>query len=123
MRANEFVTEAKVGRLSKTKQFATVGLHKFRDESFADRFYELERVMRAAAATDGTFVPNIDQESWAGRHNIAVPYTAAEANMLKKAYQATGSWHRDLNHNDLRSQEIPSTNKISPVKAFGGYPR
>lgn len=123
MRANEFVAESKVGRISKTKQFATVGLHKFRDETFQDRFYELERVMRAAAMTDGTFVPDLDAESWAGRHDIAAPYTKVEADKMKAAYKATGSAHKDLNNGDLRSQEIPSTNKTSPIQAFKGYPR
>jgi hypothetical protein len=29
----------------------------------------------------------------------------------------------DLNKGDLRSQEIPSTSTVSPVKGFKGYPR
>jgi hypothetical protein len=79
--------------------------------------------MMAVASTDGTFVPDIDQESWAGRHDVAAPYTKQEADMLKQAYKATGSWHQDLNDGDLESGEVPSTNKTSPVIAFQGYPR
>lgn len=123
MRAREFIIERQVGKLSKRQRFGTVGLNKFRDDNFADRIYELNRVMMAVASTDGTFVPEIDGESWAGRHDIAAPYTKQEQEMLKKAYEATGSRHHDLNHGDLDSDEIPTVNKRSPMVGFKGYPR
>jgi hypothetical protein len=123
VRAREFVAEAKVGPVGKRRRAATRGLHKFRDEQFADRIYELNRVMMAAASTDGTFVPDLDGESWAGRHDVAAPYTKEESEMLKRAYEATGAWHRDLNGGDMESGEVPSTNKNSPVVAFKGYSR
>ena len=75
MRAREFVIEDTVGKISKRNQDATVGLNKFRDAKFADRVYELNRVMMAVAVTDGTFVPELDGESWSGRNNVAAPYT------------------------------------------------
>lgn len=123
MRANEFINEDKVGKLSKRKQQSTVGLNKFRDEQLSDRVYELNRIMMAVASTDGTFVPETDGESWAGRYNIATPYTQAEQDMLTKAYQAVGSSHKDLNNGDLRSQELPGGNTKSLVKPFKGYKR
>jgi hypothetical protein len=121
MRANEFISEDAVGKISKRNQNATVGLNKFRDPQFADRVYELNRIMMAVASTDGTNVPEIDSESWSGRNNIAAPYTKEEQAMLKKAYQAVGSHHEDLNHGDLDSEEHPAVNTTSPVKAFKGY--
>lgn len=121
MRADEFLNENKVGKISKRKQIATRGLHKFRDQEFADRIYELNRIMMAAASTDGTFVPDMNHESWAGRHDIAAPYTKEEANMLKVAYKVNGSHFEDLNDGDLRSQELPDTNTQSTVKPFKGY--
>lgn len=127
MRANEFITESKaekrVGKIGHRKQDSTKGLHKFRDENLADRVYELNRIMMAVATTDGTFVPDIDGESWAGRYNIATPYTQAEHNMLLKAYQAAGSDYTDINKGDLRSMELASTNKQSIVQPFKGYPK
>ena len=126
VRACEFISEGNsVGTIGKRRRFATVGLNKFRDANFADRTYEFNRVGMAAAATDGTFVPDIDGESWAGRYNIATPYTRQEQDILNQAYKAVGSWHKDLNSDDLRSQEIPGNiiNKTSPVKAFKGYRR
>lgn len=123
MRATEFVTEDTVGKMSKRQNQATVGLNKFRDNKFADRVYELNRVMMAAASTDGTFVPEIDGESWAGRHNVAAAYTQQDQQKLNMAYKAIGSTYVDINHGDLRSQEHPAVHVTSPVKAFAGYPR
>lgn len=121
MRAQEFIAEQKVGDISTRQRFATVGLNKFRDAQFADRVYELNRVMMAVAQTDGTIVPEIDGESWAGRHNVAAPYTDVEQKMLEKAYQAVGSKHYDLNNGDLKSEEHPAVNTTSPMQAFKGY--
>lgn len=122
MRANEFILEDKQGKISKRLQFATRGLNKFRDQQFADRVYELNRVMMAAASNDGEeFVNELDAESWSGRNNVAAPYTEVEQKMLKKAYQAVGSKHWDLNSGDMDSEEHPAVNTTSPVKAFGGY--
>jgi len=121
MRATEFISENKIGKMRKKHRYATRGLHKFRDESYADRIYELNRIMMAAASTDGTFMPEMDGESWAGRHDIAAPYTQEEANMLKMAYKVNGTYHKDLNKGDLRSQEVPDTNTSSIVKPFKGY--
>ena len=123
MRALEFIAENGAGKISKRNQNATVGLHKFRDKNLADRVYELNRIMMATAATDGTFVPTIDNESWAGRYDIAAPYTKEEHNMLLMAYKAAGSNFKDINKGDLRSQEHPGVNITSPVQAFRGYPR
>ena len=123
MRATEFIAEDKVGKMGKRLNQATVGMNKFRDAQFADRVYELNRIMMAVASTDGTFVPELDSESWAGRNNIAAPYTPEEQDMMKMAYKAVGSHHEDLNKGDLRSQEHPAVNTASPVTAFAGYPR
>ena len=123
MRSREFVSEQKVGDIGKRKSVATVGLNKFRDKQYADRVYELNRVMMAVATTDGTNEATIDSESWAGRNNIAAPYTKIEQQMLEKAFKAVGSHHSDMNRGDLDSEELPSTNKKSPMQAFKGYPR
>ena len=123
MRAIEFVSEAKIGKIGNRKQMSTIGLHKFRDEDCADRTYELNRIMMAAAATDGTFVPDIDGESWSGRYNVAAPYTQEEQNMLMMAYKAAGSDFHDLNKGDLKSKELEGVNTQSTVKPFKGYKR
>jgi hypothetical protein len=122
MRAREFVTEEK-GQITKRQQSGTVGLHKFKDASRWSSNYKLNRMMMAAAATDGTFLPDIDEESWVGNHKTAHPYTKADEEKLKMAYQAVGASYEDLNRGDLESQEPPGGNAKSPIKAFKGYPR
>ena len=103
------------GPISKRFQQATVGLDKFRDHDLADRFYELNRVMMAAASANGKDPIDVDPESWIGRYNIAIPYTKEEQEMLKQAFKAVGSeWH-DLNNGDFSSKEVESTNKNSPI--------
>jgi hypothetical protein len=124
MRASEFIVETrKIGKISKRQQQATRGLAKFRDPGGYDRTYELNRIMMAAACTDGHLTPVLNAESWSGRYNTAHPYTDIEHEMMKKAFKAVGSDAQDLNKGDLSSQEMDSVNRTSPVTGFKGYPR
>ena len=122
MRAREFLAEKQEGKMRKTHQDATVGLHKFRDPGGYDRTYELNRVMMAAACADGTDAPiPMDMASWVGKYNTAQPFTKEEHKMLKQAFKAVGSETHDLNNGDLDSKENPAVNYTSPIKAFKGY--
>jgi hypothetical protein len=127
MRAKEFITEDNApGKLTKRQRYGSRGLHKFQDVDGRDRVYELNRVMMALAQANGESDHekiDLDSESWIGTSNMAVPYTEVESNMLKSAYKAVGSEWEDLNDGDLRSSELPSINKESPVEGFKGYPR
>lgn len=120
MRAKEFVTEMKKGKITKRQQHSTKGLHLFTDSNY-DRIYMLNRVMMAAAMGDGKSVPDLPGESWVAKHNSAHPYTKEEHDILLKAYKAAGVAYKDLNGGDLDSDELSSTNKQSPVKPFKGY--
>lgn len=122
MRAREFVAEQK-GKITKRQQFGTVGLHLFGDGARQNSTYTLNRLMMAAAATDGSVAPDLDQESWVGKAKTAHPYTQEEADILKMAYKAVGATYRDLNAGDLDSEEPPGGNDRSPIVAFRGYPR
>lgn len=122
MRAREFITE-RVGKLGKRRQWPTRGLHRFRDESGRDRFYELHRIMMAVAGSDGANPLNATEASWVGTFNTAFPYSQVEADMLKQAYKAVGSDFEDINNGDLDSEEVPGGNVTSPIKSFRGYPR
>lgn len=115
MKIKDIIVEGSPAKIPKRLQQSTVGLNLFRDAEFADRIYELNRVMMAAAMADGKNPLQIDHESWAGRHDIAAPYTKEEQQILQQAYKAVGSWHKDLNNGDLKSQELESTNKTSPI--------
>ena len=124
MRANEFISEAKVGKISKRQQQATRGLNIFskKIDSY-DRQYDLNRLMMAVASSDGINPIDMPAESWVGKHNTAHPYTKEEQAMLKMAYKAIGAKHTDLNNGDMDSEEMAEVNVKSPIQAFKGYPR
>jgi len=120
MRAKEFVSEQK-NKMSDHSRFATRGLHTFTDTNY-DRLYTLNRVMMAVASTDGSFVPDIEDQSWVAKQNTSHPYTKEEHDMLKMAYKAANvKTVKDLNHGDLDSEELKDTNKGSVLKPFKGY--
>jgi len=120
MRAKEFIIERQKGPINKRFHHASTGIHTFGRSNF-DNTYDLHRVMMAVAQTDGTKKPDIDEESWAAKHNTAHPYTYVEQQMLELAYDAAGIPFQDLNKGDLESKELPNTNKQSPIKPFKGF--
>lgn len=122
MRAQEFIVERN-GKLGARRQQSTRGLHVFKDNSGNNTTYVLNRIMMAVAATDGKTMPDIDSRSWAGTSAVAAPYSKEEHEMLKMAYQHVGADATDLNHGDLDSEELKSTNTQSPITSFKGYPR
>jgi hypothetical protein len=124
MRANEFVSESKMGKISKRQQQSTRGLNVFSKKIDAyDRIYDLNRLMMAVASSDGVNPIVMDAESWVGKHNTTHPYTPEEQAMLKLAYKAAGLQYKDLNKGDMDSEEMAEVNTVSPVKGFRGYPR
>jgi hypothetical protein len=123
MRAKEFIVEQKKrGKMTKRQKQATVGVDLFRDPDGYDRMYELNRMMMAVAMADGSgsLLP-VDAESWIGKDNSAQPYTKLEQDMMKQAAKSIGSKLKDSNHGNLRSMELDTTNKSSPVQAFKGF--
>ena len=121
MRATEFITE-RDWTIGKRKQEATVGLNVFYDAERANSDYVLNRVMMAVACADGSNKPiDMDAKSWVGKKRSAHPYTEIEQRMLKQAFKAAGATYTDLNHGDLKSQELPAVNTTSPMNPFKGY--
>jgi hypothetical protein len=115
MKIVEIIAEAKAGKLTKRQQQPTRGLNKFTDGDHWNSDYTLYRLGLAVAATDGKSVPETDKESWVGKWKITAPYSQVDQDMLEKAYQAVGADYTDINKGDMRSQELTSTNKTSPV--------
>ena len=115
MKIKDIIVETTVGKLSKRQQQPTRGLNKFTDGDHWNSDYTLYRLGLAVAETDGETMPTTDKESWVGKWKVTAPYSEAEQKMLKKAYQAVGADYEDVNHGDMRSQELESTNKSSPV--------
>jgi hypothetical protein len=120
MRAHEFIAEGSRGHITKRQQYGTVGLNTYTGNSGSTN-YTMNRIGLAVASTDGTFVPEIDSESWVGTAKTAHPYTKAEQDKLKMAYRAVGAKYDDVNRGDLESKEPPGGNTASPLKAFKGY--
>jgi hypothetical protein len=115
MKILELITERKAGKLSKRQQNSTRGLHLFSDAEKANSDYTFNRVGLAAAMCDGTNNPDVDYLSWLGKRKVTAPYTKVEADILKQAYKIAGADYTDLNHGDMNSTELPSTNTVSPV--------
>ena len=121
MRATEFITE-RDGTIGKRKQVATVGLNVFYDAERANSDYVLNRVMMAVACADGSNKPiDMDAKSWVGKQRSAHPYTEIEQRMLEQAFKAAGATYTDLNHGDLKSEELQEVNTTSPMNTFKGY--
>ena len=115
MRAREFVSEAK-GSMDKVAANATKGAVRFRDRDGIDRVYNLNQVMKAAGMADGrTTAPvSMDHESFAGKNNMAYPYTEEEHKMMKSAFATVGDTQSIELVRDHRSLEADDTQKKSP---------
>lgn len=116
MKVYEIINEAvKQGKMTKRQGQSTRGVHTFGDAERANSDYVQFRVGMAAAATDGKTMPDIDAKSWIGKKKAAFPYTKEEADILKMAYKAAGASYQDVNHGDMSSKELDTTQKTSPV--------
>ncbi len=119
MRIDEIIIENNIVKNSKKPfrdyEMAIPAAH--RVAGTADRHYDLNRVMMAVAVADGNVRPCIPSQSWAGRNNIATPYSKIESEMLKHAYSAVGvEWDDALKPNaNEKSLESEHVNKVSPV--------
>jgi len=121
MRAVEFITEVKSGKITKRQQYGTVGLHLYKPTNGSNSTYTLNRLMMALASVSDQDEIDIDAESWIGTRKSSHPYTDVEDKMLKNAYKAIGAEYEDLNNGDLASQEPPGGNTESPLVGFKGY--
>ncbi len=115
MRAKEFITEVTQKKITKRQAKSARGLNYYSDSERWNGDYVAYRLGMACAGTDGIIEPNIDAKSFIGKSKSTHPYTEQEQQMLKKAYKAIGASYKDPFHGDMRSQELDSTNNVSPV--------
>jgi hypothetical protein len=127
VRACEFISEDRKGKIPGGHDNSMPGAHIGRDNGGYDRTNWLNRVMMAAAMHDGKTkkpIPRdqMDPASWVEKYNTMHPYTKEEDNMIHGAMKTIGA---DAHHvvSDRRSMEHPETHRVSPVKGFKGYPR
>lgn len=115
MKIREIITETKKGKMTKRQQQPTKGVNVYRDAQRANTDYVGFKLGQAMAMTDGSFVPDIDAESWYGKQKTVQPYSKEEQEMFIKAAKAVGAKYKDLNKGDMKSKELDSTNTVSPV--------
>ena len=127
MRATEFISEDRKGKIPGGADNAMPGAHVVRDNGGYDRINHMNRMMMALAMHDGKSkkaIPRdqMDPASWVEKYNTAHPYTKEEDNMIHGAMKTIGAENIHA-VSDHRSRETPDTHKVSPVKGFAGYPR
>lgn len=115
MRAKEFITERKRAKMTKRQNQSTRGLNTYSDSERWNTDYVAYRLGMAVAGTDGQIEPELSASSWIGKSKSTHPYTQEEQEMLKRAYKAVGATYQDVNHGDMRSLELDTANKVSPV--------
>jgi len=125
MRAQEFVAEAKRGKIPGGHDSAMVGAHIARDPGGYDRANWLNRVMMATACHDGRSkdaVPSdrMDPASWVEKYNTLHAYTEEEHNMIHGAMKTIGAEKHEVVSN-TPSTEKSDTHRTSPVKGFRGF--
>ena len=116
MRASEFLNEGDKGKVPKRHNTAQPGAYKFRDNG-TDRTYHLNQIMKAVAMADGssTKALKMDDESFAGKNNLAYPYSELEHNMMQQAFNTVSPTQAKAMIKSRDSSELASVNKTSPV--------
>jgi hypothetical protein len=115
MKIREIISESKEGDMPGAAIPPNKGEWRFKGADGADRIYNLNRVMMAAAMSDGSGdAVDVDQASWVRTYNIARPYSEEEHNMMKAAFKSIDSKYEET-ESDHRSLEMGDTNKQSIV--------
>lgn len=115
MRAKEFIVEKKDGKMTKRQNQSTAGVHLYGDGEKISGDYTSYRLGMAVAGANGKDPIDMDSKSWVGKRKSAHPYTQEENDMLVQAYKVIGADYKDLNKGNMKSMELDTTNKTSPV--------
>ena len=115
MKVYDIITEVAQPKPTKRQSQSSKGMNIYGDKERADSTYVAFKLGQAMASTDGKTKPEIDAKSWYGKKKTVHPYTKEEQEMFVQAAKAVGADYEDLNHGDMRSLELDTTNKVSPV--------
>ena len=115
MKVYDVISEAASAKITKRQSQSSRGISTYSDAEKANSDYVAFKLGQAMAGTDGKTVPEIDAKSWHGKKKTVHPYTEVENEMFKKAAKAVGADYDDVNHGDMQSKEMDSTNTTSPV--------
>jgi hypothetical protein len=116
VRASEFINEGTKGSVPKRHHAAQPGAYKFRDNG-TDRTYHLNQIMKAVAMADGSSAKalKMDDESFAGKNNLAYPYSDVEHTMMQQAFNTVSPTQAKHMIKGRDSTELDIVNKTSPV--------
>jgi hypothetical protein len=109
------VAETQRASITKRQSQSSRGISTYGDTEKANADYVAFKLGQAMACTDGVTTPDIDGKSWFGKRKTVHPYTDVEQEMFLKAAKVVGADVQDVNHGDMRSLELDTTNKASPV--------
>lgn len=130
MRAWEFITEGRTGTITHDVGLALPGAFKIpalknQDPYLQYRFGVAIAGAKGAAQRAKDDVPDFDgKESVFGENEIIVSYDPEAPVWIRDALAAMGMPASDAKQiGTMASEESPGVDKVSPVKAFKGYPR
>ena len=130
MRAQEFITESRIGTITQDVGLALPGAFKIpalknQDPYLQYRFGVAIAGAKGAAQRAKDGVPPFDgRESVFGENEIVVSYDPQAEVWIKDALKSMGMPGSDAKRIGTQaSEEAPDVDKISPVRAFKGYPR
>lgn len=115
MKVYDIITEVRQPKPTKRQAQSTKGMDIYGDKERSDSTYVAFKLGQAMACTDGKSKPDMDGKSWYGKKKTIHPYTKEEHAMFVQAAKVVGADYEDLNHGDMRSLELDTTNKTSPV--------
>jgi len=107
--------ETSVKNVSKREQQSTAGLNTYGDSERMSGDYTSYRLGMAVACANGKDPINMKGKTWIGKQKSTHPYTQEEQDMLIQAYKVVGAEWKDLNNGDMKSMELDTVNKVSPV--------
>jgi hypothetical protein len=125
MRAHEFIVEDGKGGTKKIdvhhkSAIKNAMTYPSLNQSTGSAYMNYRMGIALAGAPD--YPTKMEADNWIGGDPLLSTYTDAEMEMVKAAAATVGAG-LPQNWTGNRSEEIPTTNKTSPVKSFKGYPR
>ena len=115
MRAKEFVTETKRGKILDAQAKVSPGAA-YTTDGYID-LYRASKLMARCPADSS----DIDPYSWATGRPMIVTYTDEEKEIVKDAFKRMNIDYKE--HIKSGSEEPDGINNVSPTVSFKGYPR
>jgi hypothetical protein len=117
MRATEFITESRVGKMHQTHQAGSPGAY---GGHGMDKYYDLYRASMLMGLSPEDLA-DVDTSSWIASQPFIGTYTDVDLAKMQAALKALGI--KPKTHISGPSEEHKEVNIQSPIKSFKGYPR